>query len=60
MSTAPDADPLSITISNQPRGNEVNITRLKSRTLQNLGLKYVSREFTLFTNSSTISSAMGT
>ncbi|KIJ68641.1 hypothetical protein HYDPIDRAFT_173314 [Hydnomerulius pinastri MD-312] len=34
------ADPSSITISNQPRGNETPVTRLKGRNLQSLGLKH--------------------
>lgn len=38
--TSPDADPPTITISNQPRGNEVKISTLKGRTLGNLGLRY--------------------
>ncbi|PFH50757.1 hypothetical protein AMATHDRAFT_3612 [Amanita thiersii Skay4041] len=37
LETAPDADPSSITISNQPRGNEVKILSLKGRNLQRLG-----------------------
>lgn len=35
-----DADPSSITISNQPRGNETPVSLLKGRTLQSLGLKH--------------------
>ncbi|KAI6005167.1 NPL4 family-domain-containing protein [Pisolithus orientalis] len=40
LETTQDADPSSITISNQPRGNETPISRLKGRTLQSLGLKH--------------------
>lgn len=35
------AEPSTITISNQPRGNETNVGKLKGRNLQSLGLKYV-------------------
>lgn len=35
-----NVDPASITISNQPRGNETLATRLTGRNLQSLGLKY--------------------
>jgi nuclear protein localization family protein 4 len=41
IETAPDADFSTITISNQPRGNEVPLTSLKGRTLKGLGLKWV-------------------
>ncbi|KIM67089.1 hypothetical protein SCLCIDRAFT_1210569 [Scleroderma citrinum Foug A] len=40
LETTLDADPSSITISNQPRGNETLVSRLKGRTLQSLGLKH--------------------
>lgn len=39
LETAPNADPASITISNQPRGNEAQVSTLRGRTLQNLGLQ---------------------
>ncbi len=40
-SIKPDADPLTITISNQPRGGEMKITTLKGKDLKSLGIKYV-------------------
>lgn len=40
LETTQGADPSSITISNQPRGNETPVSRLKGRTLQSLGLKH--------------------
>ncbi|KAF7975749.1 hypothetical protein HWV62_8533 [Athelia sp. TMB] len=40
VDTTVDADPKSITISNQPRGNETKISQLKGRNLQTLGLKH--------------------
>ncbi|KAF9243896.1 NPL4 family-domain-containing protein [Melanogaster broomeanus] len=39
-SASKNVDPSSITISNQPRGNETPATRLKGRNLQSLGLKH--------------------
>ncbi|KAH9846162.1 NPL4 family, putative zinc binding region-domain-containing protein, partial [Lenzites betulinus] len=39
LETASDADPSTVTISNQPRGNEVLVSTLKGKTLQSLGLK---------------------
>ncbi|KAF8845303.1 polyubiquitin-tagged protein recognition complex, Npl4 component [Paxillus ammoniavirescens] len=35
-----NVDPSSITISDQPRGNETPVNRLKGRNLQSLGLKH--------------------
>ncbi|KAI0359004.1 polyubiquitin-tagged protein recognition complex Npl4 component [Trametes cingulata] len=40
LETSPDADPSTITISNQPRGNEVPASTLTGRNLQALGLKH--------------------
>ena len=40
VETATDPDISSITISNQPRGNEVKIATLKGKRLGGLGLKY--------------------
>ncbi|EIW64969.1 polyubiquitin-tagged protein recognition complex Npl4 component [Trametes versicolor FP-101664 SS1] len=40
LETAPDADSSTITISNQPRGNEVLISTLSGQNLQSLGLKH--------------------
>ncbi|KXN83623.1 Nuclear protein localization protein 4, partial [Leucoagaricus sp. SymC.cos] len=40
LSTTTNADPSSITVSNQPRGNEIEIERLKGRSLKNLGLNH--------------------
>jgi nuclear protein localization family protein 4 len=40
LEVTPDADPSSLTISNQPRGNEVKAATLKGRTLQSIGLKH--------------------
>lgn len=41
VETATDPDISSITISNQPRGNEVKIATLKGKRLGGLGLKYL-------------------
>ncbi|KAF9535475.1 NPL4 family-domain-containing protein [Crepidotus variabilis] len=38
--TAIDADISSITISNQPRGNEVSVSKMKGRKLKELGLNH--------------------
>lgn len=40
QTTTNNVDPASISISNQPRGNETLVTRLAGRNLQSLGLKY--------------------
>lgn len=40
LETSPDADPSSVTLSNQPRGNEAKASTLKGRTLKNLGLNH--------------------
>ncbi|KAF8905447.1 NPL4 family-domain-containing protein [Gymnopilus junonius] len=40
LETAQDPDLSSITISNQPRGNEVKISSLKGQTLKRLGLNH--------------------
>ncbi|KAK0473285.1 NPL4 family-domain-containing protein [Armillaria novae-zelandiae] len=40
LETSPDADPQTITVSNQPRGNEVAILTLKGRTLKSIGLNH--------------------
>ncbi|KAF4623437.1 hypothetical protein D9613_001678 [Agrocybe pediades] len=40
IETSVNPDISSITISNQPRGNEVKISSLKGQTLKNLGLKH--------------------
>ncbi|KAG2023596.1 NPL4 [Coprinopsis cinerea AmutBmut pab1-1] len=40
LESSPDADPETVTISNQPRGNEALVSTLKGRTLQNLGLSH--------------------
>ncbi|KAI8983421.1 polyubiquitin-tagged protein recognition complex Npl4 component [Trametes punicea] len=40
LETAPKADPSTVTISNQPRGNEVLVTTLAGRNLQSLGFKH--------------------
>ncbi|TBU39546.1 polyubiquitin-tagged protein recognition complex Npl4 component [Dichomitus squalens] len=40
LETAPEADPHTVTISNQPRGNEVPVTTLTGRNLQSLGFKH--------------------
>ncbi|CDO72743.1 hypothetical protein BN946_scf184990.g26 [Trametes cinnabarina] len=40
LETAENADPSTVTISNQPRGNEVLISTLKGRNLQSLGFKH--------------------
>ncbi|KAM5532765.1 hypothetical protein V8D89_013562 [Ganoderma adspersum] len=40
LETSPTADPNTITLSNQPRGNEVPITTLAGRNLQSLGFNH--------------------
>ncbi|KAK0465250.1 NPL4 family-domain-containing protein [Desarmillaria tabescens] len=40
LETSSDADPQTITVSNQPRGNDVPILTLKGRTLKNIGLNH--------------------
>ncbi|KAF6766078.1 NPL4 family-domain-containing protein [Ephemerocybe angulata] len=40
LETSPDADPDSLTISNQPRGNEVSVATLKGRSIKDLGLSH--------------------
>jgi hypothetical protein len=40
IETSPDADQSTLTISNQPRGNEVQMSSLKGRNIQSLGFKY--------------------
>ncbi|KAJ7655190.1 NPL4 family-domain-containing protein [Mycena polygramma] len=45
LETAPDADPSSFTISNQPRGNEANFSTLKGRSLKSLGLNHTDLVF---------------
>lgn len=40
-SIKPDADPSTITISNQPRGGETKVTTLKGKDLKTLGIKCV-------------------
>lgn len=45
LETAPDADPLTLTISNQPRGNEADFSSLKGRSLQSLGLNHADLVF---------------
>ena len=41
LETTTDADPDSLTVSNQPRGNETLVSTLGGRTLESLGIKYV-------------------
>ena len=41
LETTTGADPSTLTISNQPRGNEVLISTLKGRSLESLGIKCV-------------------
>ncbi|KDQ54810.1 hypothetical protein JAAARDRAFT_160013 [Jaapia argillacea MUCL 33604] len=40
LETASDPDPSSLTISNQPRGNEIKVSTLKGRNLKNLGFNH--------------------
>ncbi|KAL9715822.1 nuclear protein localization protein 4 [Leucoagaricus gongylophorus] len=54
LSTAPDADPASITISNQPRGNEFKLALLRDRTLSDLGLKHGDLVFVSYQSSPTL------
>ena len=42
LETAINPDASTVTISNQPRGNEIKVSSLQGRTIRNLGLKYVS------------------
>jgi hypothetical protein len=42
LETSPDADPATITLSNQPRGGEYPISKLSGRNLESLGLKCAS------------------
>ncbi|KAF9452572.1 polyubiquitin-tagged protein recognition complex, Npl4 component [Macrolepiota fuliginosa MF-IS2] len=58
LSTAADVDPSSITISNQPRGNEIKIEVLKGRTLQNLGLNHGDLIFVSYQSKATSSSSL--
>ncbi|KAJ7139750.1 NPL4 family-domain-containing protein [Mycena epipterygia] len=48
LETAPDADPSSFTISNQPRGNEAKFSSLKGRSLQSLGLNHADLIFVTY------------
>ncbi|KII93717.1 hypothetical protein PLICRDRAFT_152716 [Plicaturopsis crispa FD-325 SS-3] len=57
LETAPDADRSTITISNQPRGNETHVAKLKGRNLQNLGLKHGDLIFVAYQSSAASSSA---
>ncbi|KAK7064546.1 nuclear protein localization protein 4 [Favolaschia claudopus] len=45
LDTAPNADVSTLTISNQPRGNEANLSSLKARSLESLGLKHTDLVF---------------
>ncbi|KAG1716336.1 hypothetical protein ID866_820 [Astraeus odoratus] len=61
VETTIDADPSSITISNQPRGNETPVSRLKGRTLRSLGLKHGDLVFVGYkTRSSSVPPDVGT
>ncbi|KAL4261695.1 Nuclear protein localization protein 4 [Pleurotus pulmonarius] len=40
LETAPNADAATLTMSNQPRGGEQNVSNIRGRTLQSLGLKH--------------------
>ncbi|KAH8835856.1 NPL4 family-domain-containing protein [Flagelloscypha sp. PMI_526] len=40
LATTSNADPLSMTISNQPRGNEVVCTTIQGKTIQQLGFNH--------------------
>ncbi|EGO02804.1 hypothetical protein SERLA73DRAFT_119835 [Serpula lacrymans var. lacrymans S7.3] len=40
LETTVDADPSTLTISNQPRGNETKVSGLRGRSLEALGLKH--------------------
>ncbi|KAJ7770834.1 NPL4 family-domain-containing protein [Mycena maculata] len=48
LETAPDADPSTFTISNQPRGNEAKFSTLKGRSLQSLGLNHADLVFVTY------------
>ncbi|KAG8220005.1 NPL4 family-domain-containing protein [Butyriboletus roseoflavus] len=53
QSASNNVDPASITISNQPRGNESLVTRLTGRNLQSLGLKHGDLIFANYNDLST-------
>ncbi|KAF8202969.1 NPL4 family-domain-containing protein [Pholiota molesta] len=57
LETAVDPDISSITISNQPRGNEVKISSLKGQTLKKLGLNHGDLVFVGYQPKSTVSNA---
>ncbi|KAJ7630580.1 NPL4 family-domain-containing protein [Roridomyces roridus] len=58
LETAPDADPSTFTISNQPRGNEAKFSTLTGRSLQSLGLNHADLVFIGYqTKASTASSS---
>jgi nuclear protein localization family protein 4 len=40
LETTVDADPASLAISNQPRGNETLVSTLAGRDLKSLGLRW--------------------
>ena len=42
LETATDADPNSLTLSDQPRGNETPASTLTGRTLEQLGIQYAN------------------
>ncbi|KAJ6501676.1 NPL4 family-domain-containing protein [Mycena vitilis] len=58
--TAPDADPSSFTISNQPRGNEANFSTLKGRSLKSLGLNHTDLVFVNYVSKEAPSSSSST
>ncbi|KAJ7693672.1 NPL4 family-domain-containing protein [Mycena rosella] len=57
LETAPDADPESLTISNQPRGNEAKFSSLKGRSLQSLGLNHADLVFVTYQSVATSASS---
>ncbi|KAJ7456612.1 NPL4 family-domain-containing protein [Mycena latifolia] len=57
LETAPDADPSTLTISNQPRGNEAQFSSLKGRSLQSLGLNHADLVFVNYQSKAASSSS---
>ena len=51
LGTTVDADPASLAISNQPKGNETLVSTLAGRDLKGLGLGWVYPAFTDITRS---------
>ncbi|KAI0274867.1 polyubiquitin-tagged protein recognition complex Npl4 component [Gloeopeniophorella convolvens] len=57
IETAVDADPATLAISNQPRGNETLVSTLKGRDLQSLGIRHGELIFVSYTQQPTPSTS---